>query len=230
MHTTGPNTPTDHLSDITCVAFDFGRVVVDWDPRHLFRQVFTDHDEMEHFLAHVLTPDENLRLDLGMPLAELVADLVERHPDSSVALEAWRDRWVETIPGPIAGTADLIAELLGAGLRVVGLSNFSAETFALVRRPNDVFDAMHDIVLSGHHGVAKPDPAIFELLCKRNAVQPHNVVFFDDAVGNVTAAARLGFHSRLFTDAATARHDLVELRVLDATPGAADAARTPPRP
>ena len=113
---------------------------------------------------------------------------------------------------------------------MVGLSNFSAETFALVRRPNDVFDAMHDIVLSGHHGVAKPDPAIFELLCERNAVQPHNVVFFDDAVGNVTAAARLGFHSRLFTDAATARHDLVELRVLDATPGAAAAARTPPRP
>ena len=68
MHTTGPMTPTDQLSDITCVAFDFGRVVVDWDPRHLFRQVFTDHDEMEHFLAHVLTPDENLRLDLGMPL------------------------------------------------------------------------------------------------------------------------------------------------------------------
>ena len=219
MHTTGPNTPTDHLSDITCVAFDFGRVVVDWDPRHLFRQVFTDHDEMEHFLAHVLTPDENLRLDLGMPLAELVADLVERHPDSSVALEAWRDRWVETIPGPIAGTADLIAELLGAGLRVVGLSNFSAETFALVRRPNDVFDAMHDIVLSGHHGVAKPDPAIFTPALEALA-----------ALGNVTAAARLGFHSRLFTDAATARHDLVELRVLDATPGAADAARTPPRP
>lgn len=169
---------------------------------------------MEHFLATCSRPTRTFGSTSGC-----------RSPNSSqtwssaTPTQALRSKHGETDGSkrsrwPIAGTADLIAELLGAGLRVVGLSNFSAETFALVRRPNDAFDATHDIVLSGHHGVAKPDPAIFELLCKRNAVQPHNVVFFDDAVGNVTAAARLGFHSRLFTDAATARHDLVELRVL----------------
>ena len=219
MHTTGPNTPTDHLSDITCVAFDFGRVVVDWDPRHLFRQVFTDHDEMEHFLAHVLTPDENLRLDLGMPLAELVADLVERHPDSSVALEAWRDRWVETIPGPIAGTADLIAELLGAGLRVVGLSNFSAETFPLVRAAYPHFDLLDDIVISGEHPpLAKPDPEIFELVCERNDIEPSDAVFIDDVAANTAAASALGFATVTFTDAPSLRRELRELGVVVRSP------------
>ena len=48
--------------------FDFGGVVVDWDLRHLFRRVFDDEADMERFLGTVLTPEQNLRCDLGLSL------------------------------------------------------------------------------------------------------------------------------------------------------------------
>ncbi len=204
----GPNDP------IRCIALDFGGVVVEWDLRNLFRTVFADETEMEHFLEHVLTPEENLRLDLGMPLADLVDDLARRHPTCRAALEAWRDRWTETIPGAGEGTAELIDELIAAELRVVGLSNFSAETFAWIRHDHDVFDRLHDIVLSSEVGLAKPDPAIFRLLCARNGLGPGQIVFFDDNVVNIESATAVGLHGRLFTDAAAAREDLAALGVL----------------
>src|SRR5437762_2386167 len=90
------------------VVFDFGGVVVRWDMRALFTPMFASHDDMERFLGEVLTPAENLRCDLGTPLATVVGDLAARYPHYREPLEAWRDRWIETIPGDIPGTAELI--------------------------------------------------------------------------------------------------------------------------
>lgn len=188
--------------------FDFGGVVVDWDMRHLFRQVFDDHDEMETFLAEVLTPAENLRCDLGTPLATVVGELAERHPHHRGALEAWRDRWIETIPREIPGTADLIDELIAAGHPVLGLSNFSAETFPWCRRRYPVFERFDGIVLSGEVGVSKPDPAIYRLVCERNGIEPSDAVFLDDSPTNVAGARAVGMPAFLFTGVAQARQDL----------------------
>lgn len=200
------------------VIFDFGGVVVDWDMRHLFRQVFDDHDEMEHFLAEILTPAENLRCDLGTPLATVVTELVARHPRHRAPLEAWRDRWIETIPREIPGTAALVDDLRRAGHPVLGLSNFSAETFPWCRARYPVFEAFDDIVLSGEVGVAKPDPAIYRLVCERNGIEVDEAVFLDDSPTNVAGAHAVGMAAFLFTDAAQARDDLASLGVLTPTP------------
>ena len=188
--------------------FDFGGVVVEWSIRALLVEFFDDPAELDHFLTHVLTPADNVRCDLGEPIAGVVGEIVERHPEHRVPLEAWRDRWIETIPGEIPGTAELIDELRAAGHPVLGLSNFSAETFPLCRAKYPVFERFDDIVISGEHGVAKPQPEIYGLLCARSGIDPAQAVFFDDSPGNVTAAHAVGMGAHLFTDAAQARLDL----------------------
>ena len=190
------------------VVFDFGGVVVEWHMRALFAEFFDDHSAMDAFLSDVLTPAENLRCDLGTSLAIVVGELVERHPAHRAPLEAWRDRWIETIPGEIDGTADLITDLRSLGVRVLGLSNFSAETFPWCRARYDVFEQFDDIVLSGEVGIAKPHPAIYRLVCERSGIEPSEAVFLDDSPTNVAGAHAVGMPAFLFTDVDRARADL----------------------
>lgn len=195
-------------SEVRAVVFDFGGVVVEWNMRALFQEFFDEPAEMERFLTDVLTPAENFRCDLGTPLAVVVGELVERHPEHRAALEAWRDRWIDTIPADIPGTADLIAELRAAGYLVLGLSNFSAETFPWCRERYPIFEQFHDIVLSGEVGFGKPQAEIYELVCSRNGIEPHQAVFLDDSQVNVAGAHAVGMGAYLFTDVEQARADL----------------------
>lgn len=196
------------MNGLRAVVFDFGGVVVEWDMRALFREFFPDEAGMEAFLDRVLTPAENLRCDLGTPLAVVVGELVERHPEHRVPLEAWRDRWLDTIPAEIPGTAALIDDVRAQGLLVLGLSNFSAETFPWCRERYGVFDRFDDIVISGDVGLAKPQPEVYGLLCARNGVEPSQAVFLDDSPANVAGAHAVGMPAHLFVDAAQARADL----------------------
>lgn len=200
-------------SMIDAVILDFGGVVIDWNMRHLFRTVFDDQSEMEHFLATVLTPAENLRCDLGVPIAQVVAELCERHPDHTEALVAWRDRWIETVPSAMPGMPELIRDLRSAGLAVYGLSNFSAETFALARDRHETLGAFDGIVLSAEEGVAKPQPEIFHRLFERYGVDPGRAVFVDDAHANVEAGRALGLLSVLFAGADDLRTTLAGLGI-----------------
>jgi len=198
---------------ISTVVFDFGGVVVEWSMRALFDQFFDESIELDHFLSEVLTPAENLRCDLGVPLATVVGDLVERHPGHRAPLEAWRDRWIETIPGEIPGTAALIAELRSSGYRIAGLSNFSAETFPWCRAEYAIFEQFDDIVISGDVGLAKPQPEIFQLVCDRNGIEPSQAVFLDDSPANVQGALDAGWSAFVFTSAEQARADLASIGV-----------------
>ena len=192
----------------TAAVFDFGGVVVEWNMRALLVEFFDDPADLDHFLTNVLTPADNFRCDLGAPLAEVVGEIAERHPEHRIPLEAWRDRWIETIPREIPGTADLIDDLRRAGHLVLGLSNFSAETFPLCRAAYPVFERFDDIVLSGEHGIGKPQAEIYHLVCERSGIAPGDAVFLDDSPANVTGAHAVGMGGHLFTDAAQARLDL----------------------
>ena len=202
--------PSAHIDT---VILDFGGVVVDWDMRHLFRTVFDDPDEMETFLAEVLTPAENFRCDLGTPIADVVGGLIEGHPAHRTALEAWRDRWVETVPSTIDGMEVLIDEIRAAGIGLYGLSNFSAETFPLAQARHRVFERFDGIVISGEAGVAKPQPEIYHLLCDRYGLEISRSVFVDDSPVNVRGAEAVGMAAVHFTDVATLRAALETLGV-----------------
>lgn len=198
------------------VVFDLGGVLIDWDPRHLYRRLFDDEGEMEAFLATVATPEWNLAQDAGRPWATAVATLAAAHPDQEAMIRAYHERWPETMAGEIPATVELLAELRQAGRRIYALSNWSAETFpvALDRFP---FLAWFDaIVISGEVGVVKPEPQIFEHLIREHGVVPRNAVFVDDSAQNVAAAATLGFTALQFQDAATLRRELHALGLLGA--------------
>jgi 2-haloacid dehalogenase len=195
----------------TTVVFDLGGVLVDWDPRHLYRELFDDPEEMEWFLAEVTTAEWNAHQDAGRPWAEGIETLVAEHPERRELIEAFHRRWPEMLAGEIPGTVDVLADLRAAGVRLVALSNWSAETFPAARERFDFLDWFEGIVISGEVGVNKPDRRIFERLVERFDVEPAAALFIDDSPANVEAARAFGFRAIEFTDATALRRELVQL-------------------
>src|SRR5262245_33330826 len=199
---------------LTTVVFDLGGVLIDWDPRHLYRQLFADTLEMESFLAEVTTAEWNRRQDAGRPWAEAIEVLVAEYPERRELIEAFHRRWPEMLGGEIPGTVDVLAELRAAGVRLLALSNWSAEMFPVALERFDFLAWFEGIVISGEVGVNKPDRRIFEHLADRFGIEPEAAVFVDDSMANIDAAKELGFRAIQFTDAKTLRLALVQLGLL----------------
>ncbi len=198
----------------TTVVFDLGGVLIDWDPRYLYGKLFDDPDEMESFLAEVTTAEWNAHQDAGRSWTEAIELLVAEHPERRELIEAFHRRWPEMLAGEIRGTVDVLAELRAAGLRLVALSNWSAELFPVARERFDFLAWFEGILISGEVGVNKPDRQIFEHLVERFGIEPATALFIDDSSANVAAAAALGFRAIHFTDAAALRVVLVRLGLL----------------
>ena len=199
---------------LTTVVFDLGGVLIDWDPRHLYRQLFDDPAEMESFLTEVTNAEWNAHQDAGRPWAEAIDVLVAEHPERRELIEAFHRRWPEMLAGEIPGTVDVLADLRASGVRLVALSNWSAETFPLARERFEFLAWFEEIVLSGDVGVNKPDRRIFEHLAERFDIEPKATLFIDDSSANVDAAKSLGFRVVQFTDATALRLELVRLGLL----------------
>jgi 2-haloacid dehalogenase len=203
------------------VVFDLGGVLIDWDPRHLYRKLLADEAAVEEFLATVCTPEWNAELDRGRPFAEGVAELVERHPAHAAAIAAYHERWPEMVAGDIPGTVEVLAELRAAGVPLYALTNWSAETFAITRGRFEFLEWFDGLMVSGEERITKPDPAIFQLLLDRFGLDPAATVFVDDSEANVAAARRLGIDAIRFTGHDELRRELVARRLLArSAPGA----------
>ncbi len=212
VRTTGRVRATESGVPITAAVFDLGGVLIDWDPRHLYRRLFAgDEAAMERFLSEVCTPEWNARQDAGRPWDEAVAELASRHPESRDLIVAFDRRWEEMLGGPIRGTVDVLGELRGAGLPIYALSNWSAAKFPIARLHFAFLSWFDDIVISGELGTIKPDPAMFRALLDRHGLEPSTTVYVDDSPANVAVAAALGMVALRFADPATLRHDLVRL-------------------
>jgi 2-haloacid dehalogenase len=197
------------------VIFDFGGVIVDWNPRHLYRKLFGDDEAgMERFLAEVTTPEWNLRQDAGRPWAEAVAELSEAHPSHVDLITAFHERWEETLKGPIDDSITILHDLKKAGHPLYGLTNWSGETFPIARARYDFFNWFDGIVVSGDEGMIKPDPKLYETLLERYDIDPKRAVFIDDNKANVDAAEALGIHGIHFHSPAQLRAELVALGFL----------------
>jgi 2-haloacid dehalogenase len=201
------------VNAIDTVVFDLGEVLIPWDPRRLYRQLFADEGAMERFLAQVCTPEWNGRQDAGRSLAEGTALLVAAFPEHEALIRAYYGRWEEML-GPVnEGSAALLRDLKAAGYRVLALTNWSGETFPRARRLYPVLEAFEGILVSGEEGLAKPDPVIYRLLCERFSVDPARAVFLDDSPANVAGARGIGMHAVQFQDAGQARRALQDLGV-----------------
>lgn len=202
------------MPQLDAVVFDVGGVLLDWDPRHLYRKLFEDEREMERFLAEVCTLEWHAAADLGTPVAQSCAELVAVHPDRAELIWAWAHRGEEMIAGEIYATVEILRELKARRVRCYGLTNMEAETYP-IRRPRFQFFALFDgIVVSGLEGVAKPDAEIFERLLDRFGLCAETTLMIDDAPANVAAARALGMQAIAFTSAQQLRCSLEDLGLL----------------
>ena len=199
---------------IATAVFDLGAVLIDWNPRYLYRSLFADVVDMEHFLATICTLDWNAEQDRGRSLADGTAALIAEHPEHADLIEAYYGRWDEMVGHPIAGTVEIAAELKAAGIRLIALSNWSTETFPRARHRLDVLDAFDGVLLSGAVGLIKPDPQIYQVVLERHEIDVRRAIFIDDSVRNVEAAARAGFDAIHFTSPDQLRRDLTHRGLL----------------
>jgi 2-haloacid dehalogenase len=190
------------------VVFDLGGVLVDWDPRPLYRKLIADDAERERFLTEVCTMDWHSQHDAGRSMTETVPELVSLHPEHRELIEAWRDRFTEMLPGALTETVAILEDVVALGQPVYALTNWSAEIWpvALERFP---FIAWFDgVVVSGHEGTVKPEKAIFDILVERYDLDRSATVFIDDWDRNVDGARAAGLQAIQFTDASRLRGQL----------------------
>jgi 2-haloacid dehalogenase len=197
---------------VGAVVFDLGGVLIDWDPRYLYRKLLADEAAVEEFLATVCTPEWNAEQDRGRPFAEGVAELVERHPAHAAAIAAYSERWEEMLGGEIPGSVEVLADLRAAGMPLYALTNWSAETFGIARERFAFLDWFDGVLVSGEERMVKPDPRFFRLLVERFGIDPGSSFYVDDSAANVAAARRLGFDAVRFTGPKRLRRDLAARR------------------
>jgi 2-haloacid dehalogenase len=195
--------------------FDLGGVLIDWNPRYLYRKLFAGDDAaMEHFLANVCTSSWNSQQDAGRSFAEGCALLKAQHPAQAKLIDAWFERHGEMLAGPIDGTVEILAELRARGIPLYALSNWSAETFPTALKRFEFLQWFDGILLSGEAKLVKPDGSFFRLFFNTFSIDPAQAVFVDDLRPNAEAAGELGMHAILFTDPPALRNELASLGLL----------------
>jgi len=196
------------------VIFDFGGVLVDWNPRYLYRQLFDDEVAMERFLTFVCSTTWNLMQDAGRSFDEAVAELSARFPEQRALIEAYHHRWEEMVAGPIHGSVAILESLKARGTPLYGLTNWSAEKFALTRRRYGFFELFDGITVSGEVKLIKPDPAIYLLNMETFGLTAKDCVFIDDSAINCLAAERLGMTVIEFRSPESLREALQAMAIL----------------
>jgi 2-haloacid dehalogenase len=180
------------MNDINTIIFDFGGVLIDWNPRHMYRDEFEEDSAMEDFLRRVCTDDWNLQQDKGRSLAEGTRILQEKFPDHIVKIQLFYDQWEKMIKGTIAQNVSLLRKLKEK-YKLYGLTNWSAETFPIVFKRYPFFTLFDGIVISGEEKLIKPDKKIFELMLERYHLEAKNALFIDDNINNIQTAKEMGF-------------------------------------
>jgi 2-haloacid dehalogenase len=200
---------------IDTVVFDLGGVLIDWNPRHLYRKIFKTEEEIEWFLQNVCTHDWNEKQDAGRSFEEATQELLEKFPEHEEPIRAWYGRWQETISGSIPDTVEILKEIRESKkFRLYALTNWSAQTFPWAL---DNFEFLHwfeGIVVSGHEKTRKPFPEFYQILLDRYAIDPATSIFIDDVPRNLHGADAMGIRGIHFQSPGQLRLELKTLGLL----------------
>jgi 2-haloacid dehalogenase len=191
------------------VVFDLGNVLIDWDPSAAIAagvgsveaRRFLDADDFD-FMAWNHGPDSGGSWD------DAEADVRRTHPHWVEHALAYRANFAASLLGEVPGTVDVLRDLHRHGIPLIGLTNWSDELYPHAPALFEFLELLDDVVVSGTVGAAKPDPRAYEIAAERAGLPLDHLAFVDDKQLNVDAAAALGMHAILFTDAATLRADL----------------------
>ena len=181
-------------STIKNIIFDFGGVVMDWNPRYFFRDYFNDDEKMEFFLKNIAEDEWNAEQDRGRSLKEGTDIQVAKFPEWETEIRAYYENWTTMLKSDIPENVEVLRKLEHSEYELFGLTNWSAETFPYALENYDFFNAFKGkIVVSGTEKLIKPDPKIWEVLLERYHLKPEESVFIDDNPKNIEVAKTLGF-------------------------------------
>ena len=198
----------EKAAPVEAVVFDVGRVIVEWDLRLIFAPLIDDPAQLDWFCANVVTEEWHFQHDAGRSLGDMLPERKAMFPQYADLIDAYAARFLDSIPGLVRGTAELIEALDAGGVPLYAVTNFGAELWEDFWPTQPVLEHFRDIVVSGQEKLAKPDPAIFNLAADRFGHAPHAMLFIDDSPANIAAAQGLGWQVHHFTSAAELERDL----------------------
>ncbi len=201
------------MENIKNIIFDFGGVLIDWNPEYLYRKVFKTEEEMRYFLDNICRYDWNLLQDAGRPLAQATRFLQEEYPEYSRQIAMYYGRWEEMLGGTIDENVKLINELKDK-YRLFGLTNWSDETLPIAMKKYDFFNHLEGVVVSGKEKLIKPDPKLYKILLDRYNLKAEESLFIDDNLDNIVTAQEIGFKTVHFTEGVNLEQLLKEINVL----------------
>lgn len=183
------------------IVFDLGGVLIDWNPRYLYRELIPDETEMEYFLHNICTNEWNELQDAGRPLEEATTILCAHFPEYETWIKAFYGSWKRMLRGYFPETVQILKKLIQREHRVLALTNWSNETFPTALEIYDFLGWFEGILVSGKEKMKKPDPAIFNLLIRRFQLNPADTIFIDDNQHNIVSADKIGFDTIHFVNA-----------------------------
>jgi len=187
---------------INTIIFDLGAVLIDWNPRYMYRTLFEDEAEMEKFLAEITTSDWNEEQDAGRLLHEGTEILVKQFPEHEYHIRAFYGRWDEMLGEAFHDTVAIFKQLKDSGkYKIYALTNWSAETFPVAFERFQFLQWFDGIVVSGAEKMRKPTPEFYHILLDRYSVKPEDALFIDDNYRNILAAEKIGIKCIHFTSA-----------------------------
>ncbi|MES2203994.1 MAG: HAD family phosphatase [Pseudomonadota bacterium] len=195
------------------IIFDFGAVLIDWNPNKVYSSHFKTDEEMERFYEETQIQVLNKQIDKGVPFDAILNDLSSNFPHHSVPIKLWKTAWHRMIGEPIWGSISLLKELKEKNYPLYGLTNWSSETFPYVYYKYDFFHDFIDIVVSGREKTIKPEEKIYKICLERNNLAPESCIFIDDNKSNVEMAINLGMAGIVFVNPEQLKQSLVELGI-----------------
>ena len=195
------------------IIFDFGGVLVDWNPRYLYKDHFEEDSEMELFLKNICTEEWNLEQDRGRTLSEGTVLLQNKFPEYHSLIQLFYDEWETMLKSDIPETVTLLHKLK-ARYKIYGLTNWSAETISIAYKRFPFFKEFDGIVVSGEEKLIKPDKEIFYLLLDRYHLKAEHTIFIDDNINNIKAAEEIGLYAIHFESASQLEARLLAMGII----------------
>ena len=196
------------MTDIRHIVLDIGNVLIRWDRERPYRELIPDEAERTRFLNEVCSMEWHLQLDAGVGIDEAIAEVSEKFPHQVELINAYKSRWLDTIPSAIDGTVEILRALVEQGRDVTALTNFNQDLFRLTVPAYPFLELFRGVTVSGERRVVKPDPAIYAHHAEAFGLEPGATLFFDDSARNIAAAQKAGWNAEIFTEPDAMRADL----------------------
>jgi len=203
------------MGPINTVIFDLGGVLIDWNPRYLYRKIFKTEEEITWFLENICTSEWNDQQDAGRSFEEATRELAQKFPEHKEPILAWYNRWQETMGGPVHETVEVLKAIRDTKkYKLYALTNWSAETFPWALQNFEFLHWFEGIVVSGIEKTRKPYPEFYQRLFSRYQIEPAQAIFIDDNLHNVEGAKRVGLPTIHYQSSAQLREELKKIKII----------------